>query len=287
VVESLTPKTLLEALELRKNQRLIPLAGGTDLMVRKRSWAGTLPRFEYPALFIGGLAELKGINAKGGILTIGGAATLASILEHPEVPDILKQAVSLMASPAIRNAGTLAGNICNASPAADTLPPLYALGAVLMLQNTAGGRELPIAEFIKGPGQTDLKTDELLATVKIPIQSYDVVFYKKVAARKADALSKVSFTGLAKVSGDMVADIQIAIGAVAPRVVRSMEAEELLKGRKIRDLAGLIPELKKIYDPLIKPINDQRSDAVYRSQVAHRLIEYYITQCASATAYAK
>jgi xanthine dehydrogenase FAD-binding subunit len=287
VVKSLTPKTLPEALEFRKHQRLIPLAGGTDLMVRKRSWAGTLPKFEYPALFIGGLAELKGINVKDGILTIGAAATLASILEHPAVPDIVKQAISIMASPAIRNAGTLAGNICNASPAADTLPPLYVLGTVLILQSTAAQRELPIAEFIKGPGQTNLQTDELLVAVQIPIQSYDVSFYKKVAARKADALSKVSFAGLAKVSGDMVTDLRMAIGAVAPRVVRSKEAEQLLKGRKIRDLAGLIPELKKIYDPLIRPIDDQRSDAVYRSQVAHRLIEYYIMQCASATAHAK
>jgi xanthine dehydrogenase FAD-binding subunit len=277
VVESWAPKTLVEALELRKNQRLIPLAGGTDLMVRRRSWAGTIPNFEYPALFIGGVAELQAIHRKADIVVIGSAATLAAILENRDVPEILKKALRVMASPAIRNAATLGGNICNASPAADTLPPLHALGATLVLQSSAGRREMPVWEFIKGPGQTDLKADELLTTVNISLENFNKLYYKKVGTRKADALSKVSFAGLARTADGVVQELKIALGAVAPRVVRNAAAENFIKGRKIGDLTRCLPELKQLYAEQIRPIDDQRSDAAYRSEISYRLIEDFIS----------
>jgi CO/xanthine dehydrogenase FAD-binding subunit len=276
MVEMATPRTLMEALEIRKNYQVIPFAGGTDLMVRRKAWAGTLPRFEYPALFIGDIAELKGIQITDGILTIGATATLAAIMEYETTPEILKQAIAEMASPAVRNAGTLGGNLCNASPAADTLPPLYALGASLILQNLSGRREIPVAEYIQGPGKTDLKEDELLVAVNIPVDRYNIIYYKKVGTRKADALSKVSFAGLARTVNGVVEDIRITLGAVAPRVVRSLETESLIKGKKVSDLPKLISEIKKNYEQQIRPIDDQRSNAAYRSMVAYRLIEYFI-----------
>jgi xanthine dehydrogenase FAD-binding subunit len=279
-VVTITPKTLDEALEFRSKERMIPFAGGTDLMVRRRSWSGTSPHFEYPVLFIGKLPELKkiAVAAEDNILAIGAGVSLTELLEHPEVPEILKQAIRVMASPAIRNLATLGGNICNSSPAADTLPPLTVLSATLVLQNTASRREVPVVEFIKGPGHNDLKTDELLTAIHIPVVKNNFYFYKKVGTRKADALSKVSFAGLAQTSDEIITEIKIAIGAVAPRVVSSVEAEAFLKGKPISDLPKLLPELKQMYEEYIRPIDDQRSSAAYRKEVSFRLMEHFITQ---------
>jgi xanthine dehydrogenase FAD-binding subunit len=278
MVDTITPKNLAEALALRKNDQVIPFAGGTDLMVRRRGWAGTLPGFESPVLMIGEIPELKEIRLRDGILTIGSAATLTSIMEHQAVPEILKRAAAEMASPAIRNMGTLGGNVCNASPAADTLPALYALESSLLLQSISGRREAPIEDFIKGPGRTSMTDDELLVAVNIPINDFTSEYYKKVGTRRADALSKVSFVGLARTSNGVVEDIRIALGAVAPKVARSREAEALFKGKKISELPKLINEAKNFYANVIQPIDDQRSNAVYRRTVSLKLIEHFITQ---------
>ncbi len=277
MVEAITPKTLAEALAIRRDRRVIPFAGGTDLMVRKRSWAGTLPAFEAAPLFLSGLEELKTICLGDGVLRLGAAATLTEILENRATPEILKNALAEMASPAVRNAGTLGGNICNASPAADSLPPLYALGASVLLRSAASARELPIEDFITGPGQTDLRHDELLVAALIPLDSYWIAYYRKVGTRKADALAKTSFAGLAKVADGRVEEIRMALGAVAPRVVRSREAEDLCRGKRVEALPGLLAEIKGIYAGQIRPIDDQRSSAAYRSAVSLRLIECFLT----------
>ncbi len=274
--EMISPRILTEALEIRKNNMVIPLAGGTDLMVRRRNWSGTLPKFEFPLLYLGNIDELKTIQLIDGSLSIGSAVTLTSLLEDTAIPDCLKKAVREMASPAIRNAGTLGGNICNASPAADTLPPLYAMGASVILQSPTDRRELPIIEFITGPGQTVLQDDELLVEVKIPLIEFNINYYKKVGTRKADALSKLSFTGLAAVANGIIEDVRIALGAVAPRVVRNIEAEKILIGKQGTEIPDLIGRIKEIYNSDIQPIDDQRSNAAYRRMVSLRLIEDFV-----------
>lgn len=276
MVESFRPENLREALTLRRDSKVIPFAGGTDLMVRKRSWSGTLPRFEYPALFISGINQIKEISSTEGILNIGAAVTLASLIQHDAVPVILKRAAFQMASPAIRNAGTIGGNICNASPAGDTIAPLYALGATVVLQNSLGQRELQINEFIKGPGRIDLKDDELLVAINIPIEDYNNVYYKKVGTRKADALSKLSFVGIARTVDEQLVDLRMAIGAVAPVVIRIRAAENMLKGRNVKEIPKLIPDIKNIFSDFIKPIDDQRSNAAYRKSVSLRLVEDFL-----------
>ena len=273
-----TPKTLAEALEIRGSQKVIPFAGGTDLMVRRRSWSGLTPRFEYPVLFIGGLKELKEIRKENGRMVIGAAVSLTELIENSDAPEILKQAAGVMASPAIRNLGTLGGNIGNSSPAADTLPPLTVLDAVLVLESSGGRREVPISQFITGPGKNDLQENELLCAISFPLSKYNGCYYKKVGTRKADALSKVSFAGLARTADGMIEEVKIAIGAVAPRVVRSLQAEALLKGKPVSEITALWPEIKPFYQEFIRPIDDQRSTAVYRNEVAFRLIEHFITQ---------
>jgi len=279
MVKTYTPKSVKEALTIRQQDNTVLLAGGTDLMVRYRGGPGIMPEFTKPVVFIGHLAELQTIHRTDGRLIIGAAATLSTLLANEHVPEIIKQAVRQMASPAVRNTGTIGGNICNASPAGDTLPPLYALGASVILDSLAGRRELPIGTFIKGPGKTDIRQDEIVSAIHIPEAGYNVTFYKKVGTRKADALSKLSFAGVARISGQKVEKLGLAFGAVAPQVVRAEEAESLVIGK-----SALLPEaefcqLRNKYASLIKPIDDQRSSARYRKTVALNLLEHFITEC--------
>ena len=282
MVDFLAPITMAEALRIRHEQQVIPFAGGTDLMVLQRSWAGTLPGFDRTILYLGDIAELKLIRQNGGLLEIGAAATLTDLLAHPAVPDILKQAVAQMASPAIRNRGTLGGNLCNASPAADTAPPLYAAGAAVQLQNAAGSRLLPLEAFILGPGRTALAGDELLTSIHLPLQPFNWTLYRKVGTRKANALAKLSFAGLAQIDNQAIGDIRFAFGAVAPTVVRSQEIEALLRGRLIGEIPYLADEISDQYAHLILPIDDQRSSSRYRKTVALRLLADFLDQLAES-----
>ncbi len=274
------PRTLEEALNLLQDIKTIPFAGGTDLMVKYRSWAGTLPQLQAPVLWLGEIKELKGIHQSGDTLVIGSMETLASILASPAAPELLKYAIAQMASPSIRNMGTMGGNICNASPAGDTLPPLYVLDASVLLRSSAGERTLPIAEFITGPGKTALRKDELLTEIHIPIREYNKRYYRKVGTRKANALSKLSMAGLADIRDGVIEDVRIALGAVAPTVVRSIEAEKTLQGRNVKEIFAMIPEAITTYSELITPIDDQRSNAAYRKTVSLRLIEDFLNHLA-------
>jgi len=276
-VNVISAGSLRHALEIRGSEKVITFAGGTDLMVRKKSWPGTLPAFDLPVLLIGGLSELMGCSVENGLVRIGAAEKLAAVAENTGLPEILRLAVRQMAAPGIRNMGTIGGNIINASPAGDTLPALYALNTTLTLLSLSGTREVPIRQFIKGPGRTELHDDELLTAVNIPAGDFKRVYYRKIGTRKADALSKVSFAGLANLKEGKIADMRIAIGAVAPAVVRSEEAESLLIGRDIEDVPGLLPEVIGFYLKLIRPIDDQRSNAAYRKEVSLRLIKDFIS----------
>lgn len=276
MVDFLAPGTWTEALRIRQEQQVLPLAGGTDLMVRHRGWSGTLPVFDRPLLYLGNIAELQRVAADGDTLVIGAGATLTDLLEHPLVPDILKQALRQMASPAIRNRGTLGGNLCNASPAADTAPVLYAAGASVLLQSATASRTLPLDQFITGPGRTALANDELLAAIRLPLIDFNLTDYRKVGTRKANALAKLSFVGLTQTDGQTVADFRAAFGAVAPTVVRSREIEALLRGRPVGEIPYLAGEIEAQYARLIRPIDDQRSGARYRKAVALRLLADFL-----------
>jgi xanthine dehydrogenase FAD-binding subunit len=280
MVDLFSPMTLHEALTIRSAQPVIPFAGGTDLMVRRRSWSGTLPHFDQAVLWLGKIKELQGIAWEDGLLTIGAGTTLAELIQDARVPEILRQAARGMASPGIRNLATLAGNICNASPAGDTLPPLWIFDAAVVLQSLAGQREAPVEEFLQGPGRIDLAPAELVVKVKIPVADLPLTVYKKVGTRKADALSKASFAGLARTADGRVAEVRIALGAVAPKVIRNRKIEAALAGKPLREVQEMIPEVLREYSSLIQPIDDQRSNAVYRRKVTLRLIEDFLKRLA-------
>lgn len=270
------PENLQEAIAIRGQENALLLAGGTDLMVRQRSWSGVGPNFSRPVLLIAHLTELRHIWVNGESIVIGASATLNEILGHPDIPIYIKQPLSKMASPAIRNVATLGGNICNASPAGDSLPMLYALEAVLTLQSASGSRQVAVDQFITGPGSNSLADDEILTSITIPVRDYNLAYYKKVGTRKANAISKLSFYGLASLRQGRVEDIRISLGAVGPTPVRSREAEALMRGAYRGELPELIEAVREIYRGIIKPIDDVRSTRSYRLNTAMRILDYFI-----------
>lgn len=265
------PESLKEALQMTSSNRCTIFAGGTDLMVKRRD----LPQSETDILFISHLKELRGIKKIDDYLCIGAACTCRELAEHRKIPALMRNAFSMMASPGVRNFATIGGNICNSSPAGDSLPILYAFDADIILESKGGMRKLPIEQFISGPGKNVIRQDEILTTIVVPVKKFDIKTYKKVGTRKSTALSKLSFTGLAEMTGGSVSDIRLAFGAVGPTVVRSRNAEDMII-KMIREGRFDKGEVRELYSSLIKPIDDQRSTAFYRKEVCLRLLEDFI-----------
>jgi CO/xanthine dehydrogenase FAD-binding subunit len=276
MVKAYRPVNLAEALEIRSKEKTIVFAGGSDLMVKHRTWSGVVPDFSYPLLLIGHLEQLQGISVKNNILEIGAACTLTQILNDVRVPDCIKLPISQMASPSIRNIGTIGGNICNSSPAGDALPMLYALDAGLKIQTKNSTYSVGIADFITGPGQNKLKSDEILSQIIISLPDYNCCLYRKVGSRKANSISKLSFYGLARTNTTHIHEVKIAMGAVSPTVIRSHEAETLLKGTERSQIPQLLNEILTYYDNLLNPIDDLRSAGEYRKKVSLQLLEYFL-----------
>ena len=276
MVDGFRPETLKEALELRARHDCLPIAGGTDLMVQKARGFGLKPDFEKPLLFVGHLPELQQLQCEDGQLHIGAAVLLTDLILDNRIPEALKLALRLMASPPSRNLASIGGNICNASPAGDTLPYFYAVDAELILKSNRAERRLPVADFITGPKQNNLRSDELLTTIIIPERAYDVIYYNKVGQRKGMSLTKAAFLGLADIENGRISEIRITFGSVAPTIVRSRKIEAWIAGKRITEMAAAVPDIWKRYAPLIRPIDDARSSAAYRKKVSLRLLDDFI-----------
>lgn len=280
MVEGFRPETLREALELRKQSDCLPIAGGTDLMVQKARGFALKPDFNKPLLFIGHLSELQQITIENNQVHIGAGVLLSDLIKSDKIPAVFKEAISLMASPPSRNIATIGGNICNASPAGDTLPYLYAVDAILVLKSSQAERKIPVGAFITDPGKTYLASDEILTEIIVPDKKFGVSYYRKVGTRKGMSLSKASFTGLADIENSNVTDIRIAFGSVAPTIVRSRKIEASIIGKPVSEIKTAIPEIVKKYTPLIRPIDDARSSAAYRKKVSLRLLEDFLKNIA-------
>jgi xanthine dehydrogenase FAD-binding subunit len=287
MVETYRPTDLAEAVVLRARAGALPFGGGTDLMVRYRYESGAVPDFGRPILFLDRIEELGCVERSGDFLRIGGAGSLTQVLRHPDTPGLLRQAVRSIAAPALRNSGTIAGNLCNASPAGDSVLALYALSAQIELAGCDGGgqesireRVVAVEDFITGPGQTVLRDDELVSAILVPLEASAVSFFRKVGTRRANALTKVAIAGWASIEEGgslgsreaVVEDIAVALGAVAPTVVRSREIEGRISGKSLGEIAERKEELIDSYGPFIRPIDDQRSTARYRRRVAMNLL---------------
>jgi CO/xanthine dehydrogenase FAD-binding subunit len=272
-----TPASLADALALLEHEPGVwkPFAGGTDLMVLLE--AGKLPHRNY--INIWGLHELRGIEATDTHITLGALTTYTEIQDNPilrsEFP-MLCQAASETGGLAIQNRGTIGGNIINASPAADSPPALLAYDAEIELVSTRGSRWLPYHGFHTGYKQMHIAPDELLARIRLPRNTAGLThYYRKVGTRKAQAISKVCFAAVGGTDNEQIAETRIAVGSVAPKVVRCVETENALKGRK--------PDAETIHLACtsmareISPIDDIRSTANYRLQVAKNLLTDFLS----------
>ena len=192
------------------------------------------------------------------------------------VPDYIKLPIRQLASPAIRNMGTLAGNLCNASASGDSLPMLYALDAEVTLASTAGMRKLPVGQFITFAKQTLLQPDELVTELTIPLSDYTVSYYRKIGGRQVNAISKASFYAVAIKKDGIIEDVRIAFGSVAPTAVRDRACEAILIGAAETELDAKIETLRTLYGELLAPLDDTRSTADYRRYVSLQLLEDFI-----------
>jgi CO/xanthine dehydrogenase FAD-binding subunit len=277
----LSPADLSETLGMLAREPGVwkPFAGGTDLMVLLE--AGKLPHQNY--LNIWGLEELQGIEANDTHLTLGALTTYTQIQAHPILRAefaMLCQAASETGGLAIQNRGTIGGNIANASPAADSPPALLAYDAELELSSSVEARWIPYHGFHTGYKQMLLRPDELLTRIRLPRQTGNKLqHYRKVGTRKAQAISKICFAGMATTNDSTVADVRIAFGSVAPVPLRCVKTESALRGRQLD--ANVIASARQTLAQEIVPIDDIRSTKNYRLQVSLNLFDDFLSRISS------
>ncbi len=266
-VEIVKPRDLSEAVGLAAEGGK-PLAGGTDVFVRLAK-ATVVPRL----LYLGELAELRAVQMAPAGVEVGAAVTYAEILASPVAArlPILRLALETIGAPAIRAVGTLGGNLANASPAGDGLVPLYLLEAQVNLVGPAGERELRVEEFVLGPGKTALQRGELIRSIFIPFpRDGSHAYFRKVGRRQALIIAVASLGALLWVEDGAIREARLALGSVAPTVIRPREVEQALVGRPLQPDALL--DLVEPLSATTRPISDLRASADYRRRVGGRLL---------------
>lgn len=251
------------------------LAGGTNLMVAVNR------KLLSPEVVISiSSSGLDYIKAEGDNLIIGAAANHTEIARSALVRErapLLAEVVKSMGSPAIRNVGTIGGNLVNASPAADTAVALLALGAKLKLVSADGERVINVETFFTGPGATVLQPNELLQEVSIPSQhAGSKSAWHKLGKRKAIVCSVVSVAVALQIDNGTCTQARIALGAVAPTPLLTKRAGSLLEGKRLD--GALIEEAAKTASEETSPIDDVRATAWYRRKVSEVLVKRLLNQ---------
>lgn len=256
------PTTLGEALALKAStpdSRFI--TGGTDLLVQIKQ-----RRIRKPAALISlrKIDELATIEV-GDRIRIGGTASLSDIMRHPAIArgfPALVDSIGVLGSRQIRNVATMGGNLCNASPAADTAPPLLVHDARVELQSETAKREIPIERFFQGPGKCERGPGEILTAVVLepPLPNARTAFLRK--GRLKTDLAIVSVALLLEMEGGTCRTARVAAGAVAPVPLRLTEVEKILEGNGLTD--QILTEAQEAAMASVSPITDLRSTAEYR-----------------------
>lgn len=267
----LQPTSVMEAVRLLGDygSRARVLAGGTDLLIQMETG-----RLHPEALVdVGRIPELRRITwepERG--LTIGATATLREVENHPVIVEAypaLARGAREVGSVQIRNLATLAGNLCNASPSADTSPALLACDAEVEILGPRGARRtVPVGEFWTGPGSTVLREGELVVALRLPPPwEGRRSFYRKLAVRKAMDLAMVGIAVTLVPENGGAREVRIALGAVAPVCMRAREAERAVE----RGGRAAIEEAAVLAAEAASPIDDQRASAAYRREMVRVL----------------
>lgn len=266
------PRTVPDLLSLTddyKNSAMI-IAGGTNLLVDMKQ--GSLS----PSVLISvrEVADLIGISfdpERG--LRMGAVVTVREIETSPLLRKnypLLSEAASRLGSYQVRNQATIGGNVCNASPAGDMIPPLMALSAMLELESKAGKRYVRVEDFFKGPGETILNPGEILSSITLPPPNFNRCAFLKLGRRESADLAMVNVALCLRMRGDNKCDdVRISLGAVAPTVIRALPAEEVLKANGLSEQS--IRAAGEAAAKTTNPISDLRASADYRREMARVL----------------
>jgi xanthine dehydrogenase small subunit len=259
------PATLLQALEILAGERdVVPMAGGTDLLVH---WPTRSSEHDKRYLDLSGLAELRGVRWTDGELQLGALATYWDVIADrqaaQELP-LLVQAARLVGAVQIQTRGTWAGNIVNASPAADGVPVLMAYDASVVLQSSHGREEVPLADLYRGYKQLRKAGAQLVVAIRIPRRSYTVQQFHKVGSRRAQAIAKIGLALTRSSEG-----WRVVAASMAPTIRRCPALERMLEaGADLREPEALLPAIASD----TSPIDDIRSSAEYRRRVMARVL---------------
>ena len=279
------PTSLDEAVACLQAGEVTILAGGTDLM--PQSQAGRVA-FRPTLMNIRRVPELRGIVRDGEGLRIGALTTITELMRDEQVRahfPVLVEVGDHFASDQIRNAGTIGGNINNASPAGDTLVPLLVLDAEVELASRPNGsvatRRLPLVDFFTGPGRTVRRPEELLTAVRVPLPpAGHLARFYKFGTRPALDISAISI-GIAGVrDGACLRNVRVAFGAVAPTPVRAPKTEAALEGRPLD--AETIATAAAVARDEVHPIDDVRASAWYRKELIHNMTRRMLDHVAQA-----
>lgn len=256
---------------LRKGARI--LAGGSDLLVRlgrDEPWPEAL-------VDIKSLPDLGGLRQSAAGFELGATLRIADLHAAPELQDYpaLREACRVFAARQIRERATLGGNLANASPAADCVPPLIVHGAIC---HTSAG-DLPVEQLSLGPGVTCLAKGELITGITLPPpKAGSLSFYHKLATRDAMAISIVGVAVCLEMEAGVVSKARVALGSVAPTVIRAHEAEAALLGSSLEP--EVVAGAARLARSEASPIDDIRASAKYRSVMIERILGYRLSRLA-------
>lgn len=272
------PKTLDEAVHLLAEEGGSLLAGGTDFYpsLGDRPVAGKV-------IDISRVREMKGVTIAANEIRIGGLTTWSEVVASslPRCYDALRSAAREIGGIQIQNRGTVAGNLCNASPAADSVPPLLALDAEVELLSKTGSRRLPLAEFIVGNRKTLRRPDEVLTAVIVPRRLDDAAsVFLKLGARRYLVISIVMVAAVIKAEGGRVEEARVAVGACSARAQRLTAVEQALHGAPAKPGIGAMVRAEHL--AALSPIDDARATASYRRDAALTLVARALDACAGS-----
>jgi CO/xanthine dehydrogenase FAD-binding subunit len=269
------PRTVDEALSLLVERRPQPLAGGTDVYPALASGAAPVPLLDLGGIegFAGPVVE----DADG--FVIPPLATWTTVIETPLPPqfDVLRQAGREVGGRQIQNRGTVVGNVCNASPAADGTVALMALDARVRLRGPDGSREVPLVDFVVGNRRTLRRPDELVVALVVPRRDGARSAFRKLGARRYLVIS-IAMTAVVVTEHDgLVASAAVAVGSCNARAVRLASIERWLIGRPLAEAAAELVDGPPL--PELAPITDIRAEAAYRARAARLLIADALAAC--------
>jgi CO/xanthine dehydrogenase FAD-binding subunit len=247
-----------------------PVAGGTDLMVQLAADVGEPP---VAVIDLWRLGELRGIGYDGYEVSIGALTTFTELRSNTVIRarlPALAEAAATIGAAQIQNRATIGGNICNASPAGDSLPVLLAVDALFDLGAASAERTIPAREFWTAYRQTALRPDELLLRVRFPVERYRHTRFRKVGTRRAQAISKVVMALSYQEDGGVWRNVRLALGSVAPTTVRARQTEGVLEGAAPRE--SVADHAAAVLAGELQPIDDVRSTADYRRSVSARVL---------------